>query len=209
MVQNSRESFHKNSSMIFDKGTIGFRPKARLLKNLLGDELVSNEIVSIVELVKNSYDADADNVWITIDKDFIIVIDDGCGMTKEEVLNNWFQPATTNKKISPYSKKGRPVLGNKGIGRFATARLGDIIQLTTRAEKETNETYFELDWEQFKNEDLFLDQIIYNWEVINPTFFLPLPPEMKPTELHPGPKGTRMIIKKLRDDILWSENKIR
>lgn len=39
------------------------RPKARIMRTM-GDELVSSEIVAIIELVKNSYDADATRVLI-------------------------------------------------------------------------------------------------------------------------------------------------
>ena len=201
---------HKNKEpeKILEKGIIGFRPKARLVKSLLGDELVSDQIVSVVELVKNSYDADAKNVWINIRDDSVSVTDDGHGMTKEVVLNGWFQPATTFKKKTPFSKKGRPVLGNKGIGRFATARIGSLVQLRTRAEGETYETYFELNWDQFDNEELFLDEIEYTWETVAPKRFVEIPAAGVPTEIKPGLQGTRIKILNLRPDTQWSKDKV-
>jgi signal transduction histidine kinase len=199
---------NQETGKILEKGTVGFRPKARLVKSLLGDELVSDQIVSVVELVKNSYDADAKNVWINIENDSVSVTDDGHGMTKETVLNGWFQPATTFKKKAPFSKKGRPVLGNKGIGRFATARIGSLVQIRTRAEGETYETYFKLNWDQFDNEELFLDEIEYIWETVEPERFVEIPEGQVHTEVKPGAQGTYINILNLRPDTLWNKDKV-
>ncbi|CUH95689.1 hypothetical protein P22_1766 [Propionispora sp. 2/2-37] len=203
------ENKNKEPEKILEKGVIGFRPKARLVKGLLGDELVSDQIVSVIELVKNSYDADAENVWINIRDDSVTVTDDGHGMTKDVVLNGWFQPATTFKKKSPFSRKGRPVLGNKGIGRFATARLGSLVQIRTRAEGEKYETYFELNWDQFDNDDLFLDEVKYTWKTIDPKKFTPIAAGKTPSETKPGLHGTCIRILNLRRDTQWTKEKIQ
>jgi len=68
-----------------------FRPRARLLR-ILGEELIGDEIVAITELVKNAFDADAENVLIELknvktDNGEIIITDDGCGMTEILLLN--------------------------------------------------------------------------------------------------------------------------
>ena len=46
-------------------GEIAFQPRARLLK-LIGEELISDEVVALSELVKNSHDADASSVSVII-----------------------------------------------------------------------------------------------------------------------------------------------
>ena len=134
-----------------------FRPKARIIKSL-GDELIGNEYVAINELVKNSYDAKATSVLIELSKDKIVISDDGEGMTSEQLKKGWFEPAT-NIKVG---KKG--LLGEKGIGRFATVKLAKKLNLKTKA-KGHNCIVSNFDWEIF-NEDknTYLDEIKIDWE---------------------------------------------
>lgn len=82
------------------------RPYARLL-TMLGDQLIKNEQIAVLELIKNSYDADAD--WVKLSfvgfspngavlKDSKIVIEDnGVGMSKDIIQNAWMSPATAYK----------------------------------------------------------------------------------------------------------------
>ena len=79
-----------------------FKPRARLLK-LLGEELIGSQHLALFELIKNAYDADADNVVINIHnidnmKSTIISIkDNGCGMTLDTIRNSWLEPGTDRK----------------------------------------------------------------------------------------------------------------
>ena len=76
-----------------------FRPRARLMLEL-GEQLIKNESVAMLELIKNSYDAFARNVNVRLDNiddcdaGLIVIEDDGIGMTKETVVNHWMEPAT-------------------------------------------------------------------------------------------------------------------
>src|SRR6266478_3951198 len=85
-----------------EKGT-ALRPRARLLRTL-GEELISNEVVAVIELVKNAYDADATRVRIRflgpleVGKGHIEVIDNGQGMGLETVQTVWMEPATPSKR---------------------------------------------------------------------------------------------------------------
>lgn len=45
-----------------DPNCLALRPRARILRTL-GEELISNETVAVIELVKNAYDADATRSW--------------------------------------------------------------------------------------------------------------------------------------------------
>ncbi|MDA3806340.1 MAG: ATP-binding protein [Thiomicrorhabdus sp.] len=118
------------------------RPAARLLKTI-GRDLIKDHYAAIVELVKNSYDADSDNVDIFFEYKkerstlSIKVIDSGHGMGFDTVVNKWLVPATSDKLIRKHSDKGRTLQGRKGIGRFAAAILGDFILLETTQNKET------------------------------------------------------------------------
>src|SRR3982751_1826674 len=94
------------------------RPRARLI-SLIGDELISDESVAVVELVKNAFDADATNVLVQFDgltptdPATLIGSDDVLGMSLDTVLHGWFEPGTVLKKQAERSPSGRPLLGAK------------------------------------------------------------------------------------------------
>ena len=137
-----------------------FRPKARIIKSL-GDELISNEYVAINELIKNSYDANATFVNINLCPNKITIEDNGDGMTFEQLKKGWFEPATD---IKVGRKK---VLGEKGIGRFATVKLARKLNLKTKS-KETNCITCDFDWDIFnENKEAYLDEIKIRWKEEN------------------------------------------
>lgn len=149
-------------------GSFALRPKARILKTL-GEELISSETVALIELVKNAYDADAENVLISFSGDLregsgaIEVIDDGHGMDMNTIRNSWMIIATSTKKDNKKSKSGRRrVLGEKGIGRFAAARIAEELELFTRTRDQADtESYAVFDWTQFDDDERFLDEILF------------------------------------------------
>ena len=107
------------------------RPRARIIRTI-GDQLISGPEAALIELVKNAYDADSPNVRIKIvpkstksPLGAITVSDQGHGMSMDVITNTWFEPATDDKLRKKYSPGGRRMLGAKGIGRFAAARLGN------------------------------------------------------------------------------------
>jgi hypothetical protein len=142
-----------------------FRPRARIL-HTLGDELISSETVAILELVKNSYDADATRVLVRFGeplekgKGSVEIIDDGTGMSLETLQSIWLEPATPSKierTVTPGRR--RRVLGAKGIGRFASAKLADRLEVVTRQDGEPFESFANFAWGDFDDASLFLDQI--------------------------------------------------
>lgn len=131
-----------------------FRAHARLL-TMLGDQLIKNERIALVELVKNSYDADATSVTVDFQGfgegfakqpgSTIVITDDGDGMTPEIVKTAWMNPATPSKALRKSTLPataifGRVLQGEKGIGRFATFKLGSQVGVTTRARSSEDET---------------------------------------------------------------------
>jgi len=106
----------------------------------LGERLVESVHVALLELVKNSYDADASKVTVSVvpvngEREYeICVFDNGVGMTFEQVKKFWMRIATTNKVSDSVSDiYGRRKSGSKGIGRFSCRRLGNHLELTTTA----------------------------------------------------------------------------
>ncbi len=119
---------------------ISFRMHPRVFA-ALGADLVTNDVVAVIELVKNSYDAFAENVWLRFRDDpsqgtFLEIEDDGHGMTKEIIENVWCLVATPHKEQNPFVKSGkkkRRVAGEKGLGRLSVARLGERLHMLTKA----------------------------------------------------------------------------
>ncbi|SDH41196.1 sensor histidine kinase [Pseudomonas abietaniphila] len=146
------------------------KPRARIVRTI-GDQLISGPDAALIELVKNAYDADSQSVTIKItppvsnhQQGEIIVSDQGHGMSYSDLLDKWLEPATTDKvhrKISP--TKNRKMLGAKGVGRFATARLGKRLQLfsTTMFDGALESSLMIVDWECFEKvkylEDVEID----------------------------------------------------
>ena len=107
---------------------------------LLGDELIGSNSLALFELVKNSYDADADNVYIKFldfqtDNPSISIEDDVIGMTKDIIEKAWLVIGTDykRKEVKESREKRRTSLGNKGVGRLAVHRLANSIILETQA----------------------------------------------------------------------------
>lgn len=148
-----------------DDITYKIRPAARLI-HTIGSDLIGDSYAALVELVKNSYDADASKVDIVfkfteIDNENALAIsikDDGHGMDFDTVVNKWLVPATNDKLKRKVSKKGSRVLqGRKGIGRFAASILGQEMTLSTVDEiGEKSEAV--IDWRIFKTDE-FLENI--------------------------------------------------
>ena len=130
-----------------------FEPTGRLIMSI-GKDLIKDLPAALVELVKNSYDADATYVKITYKKDNnilkIIVEDDGHGMSQETVLGAWMVPSTDYKLKKEKSPKGRIYQGRKGIGRYAVSLLGNKLELITIKNSIKTSAFF--DWNEFNSE---------------------------------------------------------
>ena len=116
------------------EGKLPFSIESRLLREL-GERLVRQPEVALLELVTNAYDADAVRCEIRIDgNDAIEVADDGVGMTLADFTSGWMRIGTSSKgKRSESPKFGRPITGEKGIGRFAARFLGERLDLVSTA----------------------------------------------------------------------------
>ncbi|MFA4823891.1 MAG: ATP-binding protein [Methanoregula sp.] len=143
------------------------------LKNIIGRELITNDLMAIFELVKNSYDANAKKVRILFEniKDEnkskgsrILIIDDGSGMSYEDLLNKWLFVGYSDKKDFEKSLDGenpnyrKKIIGNrifagqKGIGRFSCDRLGSDLILLTKKEGEKEYQQLQLNWKKFEED---------------------------------------------------------
>ncbi len=126
------------------------------LKNLLGKGLVTDQTAAIFELVKNSYDADAEEVYISFvdlntDSPRLIIHDTGIGMSLEDIEKKWMVIGTESKKGKLYSPIfHRTLNGDKGIGRFAVDRLGVSLKLVSIKRDSGTKISMEFNWNEFE-----------------------------------------------------------
>ncbi|TAG41495.1 MAG: ATP-binding protein [Cytophagia bacterium] len=139
---------------------ISFTIDAGLI-NRLGLELVGRVETAVSELIKNAYDADSTFVELNfIDTNEIggslFITDDGLGMTENQLINGFMRISSTNKvenPISPIFKRSRA--GRKGIGRFATQRLGERLVLVTQIKDSEKALEVTIEWNDYEaNRDL-------------------------------------------------------
>jgi signal transduction histidine kinase len=183
---------------------LNFQPKARLLLQL-GDQLIRNESIAILEVIKNSYDAYSSTCRVSMKKidspqlGEIIIEDDGQGMNLAIIRDIWMQPGSNHKRQiidSTKNLKGakRLPIGEKGIGRFGVHKLGYEIELISKM-KDSNEVYFKINWKDFENDELLSNINITLTERKSAEHFLD------------GKTGTRIIITKLKNT--WSKKTVR
>ncbi len=141
-----------------------FKTKARAIE-LLGKKQIRDSITALSEIMKNSYDADAEILRVefnTAEKNpYILIYDTGCGMNAFDFENKWLILGTESKKISKYEKtpKGRTLMGEKGIGRLAVAKLGQqTIIISKKANSKWNMLF--LNWNIFDNPLLMIEDVI-------------------------------------------------
>lgn len=116
--------------------TLKYIVEDSILAELLGVQNFSNKESAILELVKNAFDANALCVKINISKDAIEIIDNGCGMSRNDLSSNWMHIGKSDKgyEIEDENGKKRVQAGSKGVGRFALARLGEDIVVESNKE---------------------------------------------------------------------------
>ncbi len=186
-----------------NKKQIKFTPKARLIQ-ILGEHLIKDATVGLIELVKNSYDADATKVEIIMDSlntpnAKITIKDNGLGMSEEQFINNWMNPASGHKEMQKVEEKrtklGRLPLGEKGVGRFAVQQIGNKLLMISKVHGNDNELNVEIDWKDFDNYNLDLSQIPINYSLDNHS------------KIIDRASGTTLEISDLKS--AWSEDDIR
>lgn len=175
----------------------------------LGESLISDSVQALMELVKNSYDADASYCKVTIntgadtaqDTAFkgavgsITVEDDGIGMTLDDIRRGWLTISNSDKRDFKRKKlttaKGRTPLGDKGLGRLGTQRLGYNLEMYTRPADSPIEHHVWFSWKDFLGQQK-LSEVDVHYEERTP--------EIK--------RGTKLIVSQLREITLWKGNAV-
>ena len=151
---------------------IPFTVSARTAK-LIGLENFSNAEGAIIELVKNTYDADSQYCFILFENigtlnATIYIIDFGCGMNDTTIQNCWMTIGTDDKLFNIKSDNGRIKTGAKGIGRFALNRLGNYTTMYTVPEKSDIGYKWTVDWSYFDKPGITVSDIYASINNIDP-----------------------------------------
>ena len=171
---------------------IPFTVDSALLSEL-GERLVGQPHIALAELVKNSYDADATKVKITVNPDekLIEVSDNGHGMTEEEFRRFWMRIGTPHKQTLSTSRDfGRIMTGSKGVGRLSVQFLGKKVQVQTLAKK-SKELGAMVNWELAVNAGDLTKATAWQWLREEPSL---------------SPHGTTISITDLVHD--WTDDDI-
>lgn len=171
----------------------------------LGEELVSDEVTAIVELVKNAYDADASFAHVVVNtqeslplgtskfpyaRGFVTIEDDGYGMDEQDVENGWLMISLSAKRgmkaKGQTTAKGRTPLGDKGLGRLSTQKLGQNLDMVTVKDGSSETLHVSFSWQAFEDNRSLSD--------------VPVSIEKAGT---PRTKGTLLAISGLRNPNVW------
>ena len=163
-----------------------------------GEDLIKNDSIAILELVKNSYDAGATKCVVdfqTIDGKLaaISIWDNGCGMNKKIIETAWLVIGTDNKKGTE-KRFGRYPLGEKGIGRLGVHKLGKEINMYSKAEG-SPEVHVHIDWEKLSNAKN-LDDFKVDISECNDSLYY-----------KNGQTGTYIVVNRLKST--WDKRQIR
>lgn len=162
---------------------VHFRTNA-LLKSIIGKDLITDDNIAVLELVKNSFDAGSNTVEIIFqniqkndDLDIVsfpsekstklIIKDYGIGMSEYDLTEKWLNIAYSEKKEKK-EEFGRLLAGNKGVGRFSCDRLGRFLTIYTK-KKDTEYNKLFIDWKIFEKEgeiDFNIQDVSFDIEII-------------------------------------------
>lgn len=126
----------------------------------LGIQMYQSPIAAVAELVSNAWDADAEHLRITYpeslgDGAVLVIEDDGIGMTFDQVQDHYLEVGRNRRGDDPEattSGKERPVLGRKGIGKFAGFGIAEVIEVRTISAENGELTRFRLDLGKLRGE---------------------------------------------------------
>lgn len=175
-----------------------FTISPRILSHL-GEDLIKNESIALLELVKNSYDACAKNCSVTFQTENgllkrIVIQDDGFGMSRGIIEDIWLTIGTEHKlnNLKP-TACGRIPLGEKGIGRLGVHKLGNSIRLISKAEGAKEVSVF-IDWDKLKEAKQIDD------------FKIEVDDNETPVVFKKG-TGTQIVVEKLKTK--WDRRELR
>ena len=163
--------------------------------NHLGLNLYSNIPSVLSETVANSWDADAEEVFIDIfpAERKIIITDTGCGMNLEDINNKYLQVGYKKEKdVGRITPKGRKAMGRKGIGKLSLFSIAEKVEIQTVKDEQKHR--FLMDVKKIKET---IDKNENSDNDKSETYY-PEPLDTKEVEIT---KGTRIILTELKKQV--------
>lgn len=177
------------------------------LKDLIGQDLITDDFVAVFELVKNCFDAHARRVHLQFEKNRIVIADDGKGMSRADIIDKWLFVAYSAKRDGTEDndyrdrvrERGRPFAGAKGVGRFSCDRLGAVLRMASRAKGHPVQ-FLDVDWKDYEDRP----KVEFSEIEVKLTRGSDFPePSLKPG----GDTGTVLEIRELRSE--WDREKLK
>ncbi|HGV9306638.1 TPA: ATP-binding protein [Vibrio fluvialis] len=167
----------------------------------LGRESISSSTVAMSELIKNGYDADAEDVHVEFhirDKAIstLVLKDDGNGMDVDTIYDHWLKIGTDFKNgVERSTNKQRVLTGAKGLGRLGLDRLSKKVVLYTKKRGSDKVIQLIVDWRKYENTNASISEIEHD------IFEHDLPLKGKYGEIFtlPEQSGTYMVLIGLKD----------
>ncbi|KZX57509.1 hypothetical protein A3712_04600 [Vibrio sp. HI00D65] len=132
----------------------------------LGRESISSSTVAVSELIKNGYDADAEDVHVEFHLrdnpalSTLVLRDDGNGMDAETIYDHWLKIGTDFKNGLELSvTKKRILTGAKGLGRLGLDRLSKKVILYTKKKGSNTVTQLVVDWRKYEGTNASISEI--------------------------------------------------
>lgn len=125
----------------------------------LGIQMYQSPVAAVAELIANAWDADATRVHVDLPANLsgdpaIVVRDNGIGMTFAD-CQDFYLNVGRNRRVDEETDKspnGRPVLGRKGIGKFAGFGIAGVLEIDTTSAKTGERTIFSLDLQALRSD---------------------------------------------------------
>ncbi len=148
-----------------DPLVLPFKISPRLI-DLFGKELVARTEAALAELVKNAYDSDATVVSLHFDNvrnkgGKLTIVDNGDGMSLDDLRGKWMVIGTKNKVNEPQSKRKRRKVGEKGIGRLGAHKLSNRTILKTKRRGDHHWTVLDIDWTKYNSDFQSFEEITH------------------------------------------------
>lgn len=188
-----------------------------------GRESIKDHTTAVLELVKNSYDANAAVVVVSIQTGLLAdggphirISDDGVGMSVADIETHWLRLGFSAKRDERFTSRGRRKTGEKGVGRISADRLGAVLELRSQA-RNNAPTGLKVEWKEFETPGRDL-QMVPVTELTAFEFEVPRPAKWDERRKVYGitPKsvpnsstrpGTELLITSLRQN--WDEQDIQ
>ena len=179
----------------------------------LGADLITDEVQALIELVKNCYDADASYATIELDaratakdalaesmfpdaKGYVVISDNGNGMDLSSLKSGWLVISKSAKRklkaAGKTTKSGRTPLGDKGLGRLGSQRLGMNVEIVTKAARDSKAQHVGFSWEEFSKASTLTEVPVYR------------------SRFHPTRRrGTTVIVSGLVNPDRWEDETVK